>query len=328
MKQRQMGAGGPLVGEIGLGAMSFGGIFGPTDKATSLRTLDKALDEGVTHIDTALIYGPHTSELIIGEWLKNNPGHRQKIHLATKGGIQGQPRAVINSAEFLRECLESSLTRLGLETVDLYYIHRRDHLIPIEEVTQTLVKFKDEGKIKAFGFSEISPASLERASAIHPVAAVQNEFSLWTRQPELGMIEACKRHGTTLVAFSPLARGALADRVLDPKDLPATDWRLAIPRFMPDNWPANAKRIEAFRKFAKSRGWTTEALALAWILTRGDNIIPIPGTRTPENLARNAAASKITLSADDLAEINRLLPAGWAHGYRYNDTQQAAVEQY
>ncbi len=328
MKQRKLGAAGPLVGEIGLGAMSFGGIFGGTNADESHRTLDKALDLGVTHIDTALIYGPHVSEEVIGTYLRKNPAARKQFVIATKGGIQPNPRCVINSGKFLRECLDGSLQRLGVDAIDLYYIHRREQAIPIEEVTGTLQSFIEQGKIKAFGFSEISPASLERASAIHPVAAVQNEYSLWTRLPELGLIDACKRLGTTLVAFSPLARGALADTSFNPASLPPNDWRRAIPRMSDVNWPSNAKRIEGFRHFAQSRGWTTEALALAWVLSRAPHIIPIPGTRSPEHLARDAAASGVTLTPEDLAEIERLLPAGFAHGARYSDEQQRSAEQY
>ncbi len=328
MKQREIGKGGPKVGEVGFGAMSFGGIFGQTDKATSFAAMNAAVETGTTHIDTALIYGPHTSELVIGEWLRDNPGAREKLHIATKGGIQINPRSFNNNAAFMRECLEGSLTRLGVDCVDLYYVHRRDQTVPIEDITHTLAGFIKEGKIKAFGYSEISPASLERASAVHHVAAVQNEYSLWSRQPELGMIEACEKHGTTLVAFSPLARGALADKEFDPKSLEASDWRKQMPRIQDENWPRNAPRIAAFRKFANARGWTTEALALAWVLSRAPHIVPIPGTRTPEHLKRNAAASAIKLSKDDLAEINRLLPAGWAHGHRYSEAQQNGVENY
>jgi aryl-alcohol dehydrogenase-like predicted oxidoreductase len=328
MNQRQIGKGGPLVGEVGFGAMSFGGIFGPADKATSFATLNAALETGTTHIDTALIYGPHISEEVIGEWLRANPGARQKLHIATKGGIQINPRSFNNNAAFMRECLEGSLKRLGVDCIDLYYVHRRDQSVPIEDITQTLASFIKDGKIKALGYSEIAPTTLERASKVHHVAAVQNEYSLWSRQPELGLIAACERHGTTLVAFSPLARGALADKVFDPKAIGENDWRRQMPRITDENWLRNAPRIAAFRKFANERGWTTEALALAWVLSRGKNIVPIPGTRTPEHLKRNAAASAIKLTAEDLAEINRLLPAGWAHGHRYSDQQQGGVEQY
>ena len=207
MKQRRIGQDGPLVGEVGFGAMSFAGFFGPTDMETSHRTLARALDLGVTHIDTALIYGPYVSEDFIGDFLRKNPAARKQFSIATKGGIVPNPRKFDNSPAFLRECLDGSLKRLGVDHVDLYYVHRRDQTIPIEDVTGTLVAFKNEGKIGGFGFSEISPSSLERAASVHPVAAVQSEYSLWSRQPELGMLQACKRLGTTFVAFSPVARG-------------------------------------------------------------------------------------------------------------------------
>lgn len=328
MKQRRLGKDGPMVGEIGLGAMSFAGAWGPTDEATSHRTLDKALALGVTHIDTALIYGPHTSETIIGNYLKKSAEGRKRFSIATKGGIQPEPRATINDAKFLRSCLEGSLKRLGVEHVDLYYIHRRDWSVPIEEVMHTLVSFKSEGKIGGIGFSEISPASLERAVKVHPVRAVQSEYSLWTRLPELGMLQACKKHGVAFVAFSPVARGVLTDAPPDPAQFPANDFRKAMPRFTEPNFSMNMDKIASFRDFATSRGWRTSTLANAWLLHQGEHIIPIPGTRTPEHLAEDAAASDIHLSTDDLATIETLLPVGFAHGNRYSDAQQAASELY
>ena len=328
MKQRRLGQNGPLVGEVGFGAMSFAGFFGPADMTTSHRTLDRALELGVTHLDTALVYGPYVSEDWIGDYLRKNPAARTRFSIATKGGINPSPRKFDNSQAFLRECLESSLGRLGVDHVDLYYIHRRDHSIPIEDVVGYLVDFIEEGKIGGIGFSEISPSSLERAAKIHPVAAVQSEYSLWSRQPELGMIQACKRLGTTFVAFSPVARGVLADVDLNPPGFADTDFRKSNPRFVEPNFSRNVERIAAFKAFAKARGWTTTALALAWLLRQGDHILPIPGTRTPEHLAENAGASAITLTGDDLGEIGRLLPPGFAHGHRYSDQQLSGVEQY
>jgi aryl-alcohol dehydrogenase-like predicted oxidoreductase len=328
MQQRRLGRQGPLVGEVGFGAMSFGGFFGATDKATSHRTLDKALEQGVTHLDTALIYGPYTSEEYIGEYLRTNPTARNRFIIATKGGIHTSPRRFDNSPAFLRECLESSLKRLGVDHVALYYVHRREHAIPIEDVTGTLADLVREGKIGGFGYSEISPASLERASMVHPVAAVQNEYSLWSRQPELGVIQACKRLGTTFVAFSPVARGMLTDVILDPTSFADSDFRKKNPRFEEPNFSVNQQRIGAFRAFARSRGWPTAALATAWVLKQGDHIIPIPGTRTPEHLDELCMASRITLSDVDMAEIDRLLPPGFAHGHRYSDQQQNGIEQY
>lgn len=328
MKQRQMGRGGPLVGEVGFGAMSIIGAFGPTDEATAMRALGSLLDLGVTHIDTALIYGPHTSELTIGKFLRENPGARQRFTIATKGGFRINPRGISNERGFLRECLESSLQRLGVDHVDLYYIHRRDQSIPIEDVTGTLAEFVKEGKIGGIGYSEISPASLERAAAVHPIAAVQSEYSLWSRLPELGMLQACQRLGTAFVAFSPVARGVLSDVTLDPAKFPDDDFRKPMPRFQSGAFERNMKRVEAFRAFAASRGWRTSALAIAWVLHQGPHIIPIPGTRTAEHMAMDAAAADIHLSTDDLAEINRILPPGWAEGNRYSVAQQESSELY
>ncbi len=328
MKQRQLGKNGPMVGEIGLGAMSFANFLGPTDKPTSHRTLDKALDLGITHIDTALIYGPNISEDFIGEYLEKNPSARKRFSIATKGGIVPDPRKIDNSPAFMRECLEGSLKRLKVDSVDLYYVHRRDHTIPIEDVTGTLVRFKDEGKIRGIGFSEISPASLQRASSVHHIAAVQNEYSLWTRLPELGMLQACKKLGTAFVAFSPLARGVLSERIIDPAILPDSDFRKKIPRWVEPNWSFNLKMLNAFRAFAKSHGWTAQALALAWVLHQHDHIIPIPGTRTADNLTEDAAASNITLPPQDITEIETIIPLGSVHGNRYTPEQQGSAEQY
>ena len=328
MKQRRLGQDGPLVGEVGLGAMSFGGFFGPTDMATSHRTLDRALDLGVTHIDTALIYGPYTSEDYIGEYLRKNPAAKSRFAIATKGGVNPNPRKFDNSPEFLRECVEGSLQRLGVDHVALYYVHRRDHSVPIEDVMGCLADLKCQGKIGGIGFSEISPSSLERAAKVQQVMAVQSEYSLWSRQPELGMIQACKRLGTAFVAFSPVARGVLTDVALDPPSFADTDFRKKNPRFVEPNWSRNLEAIAPFKALAKSRGLPTAALAVAWVLRQGDHIIPIPGTRTPEHLAELGVAAGIELSADDMREIDRILPPGFAHGHRYSEQQINGTEQY
>jgi aryl-alcohol dehydrogenase-like predicted oxidoreductase len=328
MKQRRLGKEGPLVGEVGFGAMSISGAFGPTDDEAGHRVLSRALELGVTHIDTALIYGPHRSEEIIGDFLRKNPSAKQKLVIATKGAFKVEPRGISNEAGFLRESLESSLRRLGVDHIPLYYIHRREQAIPIEDVMGTLVRFKQEGKIGGIGFSEISPASFERAAKVHPVMAVQSEYSLWSRLPELGMIQATKRHGAALVAFSPVARGVFSDVVLDPASLPDGDFRKGMPRFQPHVFTRNMEKVKAFKAFARAKGWTPAALALAWVLARGEHIIPIPGTRTAEHLAENAGASDIHLSADDLSAIEAILPPGWAEGNRYSDEQQKSSELY
>jgi aryl-alcohol dehydrogenase-like predicted oxidoreductase len=328
MKQRRLGRDGPLVDEVGFGAMSIAGAFGPTDPDTSRKALDLVFAQDHPHIDTALIYGPYISETLIGEHLKKHPAAKNKVSIATKGGIVPTPRGVDNSAAFMRECLEGSLKRLGVDHVDLYYVHRRDHAIPIEDVMETMVAFKREGKIGGIGLSEIAPSTLERAAKVHHVAAVQNEYSLWTRLPELGLIQACKRLGTTLVAFSPVARGVLTDVGVAPSKMPDTEWRKSMPRFLEPNFSYNMEYIERFKTYARSKGWTPAALANAWVLHQGEHIIPIPGTRTAEHHAENLKASEISLSAKDLADIEAVLPIGFAHGNRYSVEQQGSAEQY
>ncbi|MFK7903433.1 MAG: aldo/keto reductase [Nitratireductor sp.] len=325
MQQRSLYKNGPKVGSIGLGAMSIGGFFGATDKQTSLKMLEKCVDLNVTHVDTALIYGPYISETVIGEFLKGRPN---PFHIATKGGIIPSGRGIDNSEAYLRECLEGSFERLGVDYVDLYYIHRREQDIPIEDVMTTLLKFKEEGKIGGIGFSEISPASLKRASKIGHVDAVQSEYSLWTRLPELGMLQTCAKLETTFVPFSPVARGMITDKGVDPSTFTEIDFRRSVPRFMEPNYSANVEIINQFKAYAKDNGHTSQALALAWVLHQDENCIPIPGTRTAEHLEELVAGASIKLSATQLAEIEEILPVGFAHGNRYSDAQQKPTEVY
>lgn len=326
MQQRTLGTDGPKVGAIALGCMSFAGFYGAATVEESHKTLARALELGVTHLDTAKIYGEGVSEEIIGSFIKNHPN---RFTIATKGGIRrDSARPFDNSPEYLRECLEGSLKRLGVEHVALYYVHRRDQSMPIEDVMETLVRFKNEGKIGAIGFSEIAPSTLERASAIHPVAAVQSEYSLWTRLPELGMIEACKRHGAAFVPFSPLARGMFSSVEPDPTTFGDRDLRATNPRFQEPNFTANLKRINRFKAYAFEKGLTPASLALAWVLHRGDHLIPIPGTRSIAHLEDNADAASTTLTTSEIAEIESILPAGFAHGDRYSDAQMNGVERY
>mgnify|MGYP001148985568 CR=1 FL=1 len=326
MQQRKLGADGPLVGAIALGCMSFGGSYGETDEAESHRTLARALELGVTHLDTSNIYGNGRAEEVIGSFLKGKKGN---FRIATKAGIEvGPPRGFDNSPQYLRECLEGSLRRLGLDHVDLFYIHRRDQSIPIEDVVGTLVRFKEEGKIGGIGFSEISPASLERATAVHPVMAVQNEYSLWTRLPELGLVQACARHGTALVAFSPLGRGMLADVLPDPARFHEKDFRRRNPRFNEPNFGFNREKIARFSTYAQGRGNSPSSLALAWVLARAPHIIPIPGTRSPKHLEQDAAGADIVLTQKDIEDIEAILPVGFAHGARYSDQQNIGPEGY
>lgn len=326
MKHRQLGAGGPMVSAIGFGCLSFGGIFGPTTDEDSLRAMDAAWDHGITYFDTANIYGMGVSETLIGQWLKSR-GHRP--HIATKAAFVTTPtRRVDNSEAHLRAELEGSLRRLGTDHVSLFYIHRHEKTRPIEEVAETLGRLIDEGKIGGYGLSEVAPYTLRRAHAVRPCTAVQNEYSLMTRQPELGMIQACAELGTAFVPFSPLARGSLGTEMLDPTILPPTEFRAQIPRFQPENWPFNQPKLAAFHAYAADRGLTPPALALAWVLDQGSHIIPIPGSRYAHHIADWAHASDITLTDEDRRMIARLLPVGWAYGDRYNDDQARTVERY
>lgn len=321
MQKRNLGC--RQVGAIGLGAMSFGGIFGATDEAESLATLDAAWEAGITHFDTANIYGHGISERVIGSWLRTR-GHHPAI--ATKASIvDGPPRRFDNSEPHLRTELEASLKRLGRDHVELFYIHRREAERPLEEVVGTLSRLIEEGKIGGYGLSEIAPATLRAAHAIHPVTAVQNEYSLWSRQPELGLIRACADLGVSFVAFSPLARGMLGDR---PLPRPTDGFRGMNPRFTGANFAANTALIDGFRAFCRARGWTTPTAALAWVLHQGEHVIPIPGTRSARHLADWQGGDAIRLTPEDLAEIDRLLPPGFAHGDRYADHQLHGVERY
>jgi aryl-alcohol dehydrogenase-like predicted oxidoreductase len=323
MKTRKLGSSGPLVSEIGFGAMSFAGFFGATDEATSLTCLDAMLDAGITFVDTANIYGMGVSETIVGKWLATR---KPLITLATKASVvNGPPRRIDNSEAHLRTELDASLKRLNRDHVELFYIHRREHARPLEEVIGTLSRLIEEGKIGGYGMSEGSPDTLLRAHAIHPCTAAQNEYSLWTRQPELGLIQACKALGVAFVPFSPLARGMLGDR---PLAQPSDPFRGSNPRFTEPNFSYNTNKINAFRSFCAARGWSTPATALAWVLAKGDHLIPIPGTRSATHVRQCADGSAIILTPEDQAQIDAILPPGFAAGDRYGDHQLLAIERY
>lgn len=329
MRKRALGKDGPQVSAIGLGCWSFAGSYGPTDEAESHATLARALDIGIDFLDTANVYGNGLSETVIGSFIKDHP---DRFTIATKAGIRRDletgERYFDNSPEHLRESLEASLRRLGVEHVALYYIHRRDGSRPVEDVMETLVRFREEGKIGGIGFSEIAPSTLRRANAVHPVMAVQSEYSLWTRQPELGVIQACRETGAAFVPFCPLGRGILTADTPDPATFGKGDFRTSNPRFIEPNLSCNIESVEPFRQFAAGRGTTPAALAIAWILHQGQHLLPIPGTRSAAHLEDDASAAALDLSADDLAEIGRILPCGFAHGDRYSDVQNVGVERY
>lgn len=325
MQKRELGANGPMVSAIGLGCMSFAGVFGPTTEAESFACLDAALEAGIDFLDTANIYGMGVSETVIGRWLASR---KPEVVIATKAAIvNSTPRGFDNSEAHLRAELEGSLRRLGREHVELFYIHRRDIRIPVEEVAGTLARLTQEGKIGGYGLSEVAPSTLRRAHAVHPCRAVQNEYSLWTRLPELGLIRACKELGVAFVPFSPVARGMLGDTALR-LDQVQDGFRASNPRFMEPNFSANIAILDGFRAFARARGMPTAQLALAWVLAQGDHLIPIPGTRSAAHLAEWAGAADLVLTPEDFAEIDRLLPPGFAHGDRYSDDQIRGVERY
>lgn len=332
MQQRTFSKAGPRVGAMGFGAMSFGGFYGEADDAESQLALAMALETGTTHWDTSDVYGFGRSETMIGQFFKDNPGSRSKVHLATKGGIKRPPgsteRVFDNSPEYLRGTLEASLKRLGVEYVDCYYVHRREHARDVEEVAATMATFIKEGKIRGYGLSEVAPWTVKRAHAVHPVTAVQNEYSLWTRLPELGLLQTCRDLGIAFVAFSPVARGVFAGTVKAGTEFGKFDFRRGNPRFTEPNFSRNLEQMQPFFSFARARVVTPAQVSLAWILTRGDHIIPIPGTRYASRVKENAGAAALELSAADLAELDRILPIGFAHGARYSDFQQIGSELY
>lgn len=329
MKQRQLRQDGKRVSEVGLGCWSFGGSYGPTTEAESHRTLSAAHDLGVDFLDTANVYGMGVSESMIGSFLK---GDSSRFTIATKAGIWRDPdtgkRGFNNKADYLRKELEASLSRLGLDHVDLYYIHRRDQDVPVEELMETLLGFKKDGKIGGIGFSEISPATLRRATAIGPVDAVQSEYSLWTRQPELGMIQTCAELGVAFVPFSPLGRGMLTSVAPDPTTFQEGHFRTGTPRFTEPNFSHNLRHIRAFRDLASDLSTSPATLAIAWCLAKGGHLLPIPGTRTAEHLAECAAGSDFPMTAEIMARIDGILPVGWAYGDRYTHDQRVGVEGY
>lgn len=332
MKHRSFGRNGPLIHPVGIGAMSFSNFYGPTNEQASHAILDAAVEAGVNHIDTANVYGMGTSETVIGTYLKANPSAKDHFHIATKGAITRNPNGagniIDNSAAHLEAELEGSLKRLGVEAVDLFYVHRRDAAVPIEDVTETLAGLVRSGKAKAIGFSEIAPTSLRRAHAVHPVAAVQSEYSLSTRFPDLGLVQTCEELGVAMVAFSPVGRSFLTDTPLSyaaAQDLP---FLAGNPRFMEPNYSANIAAVAPFQALAVQMGMSTAGLAIAWLLSRGEHVIPIPGTRSLAHFGQLLEAATRPLSDADLQAIDDVLPVGWAHGDRYSAAQWGGPEKY
>lgn len=326
MRTRKLGADGPEVGAVALGTMNFVGAYAPGDPEEALRCMARCLDLGINHFDTSNVYGAGRAEKLLSGFLKDR---RDQVVLASKVGItREKERPFNNEPDYLRDCLEASLKRLGVDHIDLYYIHRRDPSVPIEEVIGQMARFRDEGKIGAIGLSEVAPATLERAAAVGPIAAVQSEYSLWTRLPELGLVQACARHGAALVAFSALGRGVLTEAPPKLEDLHEGDLRLGMPRFSAENYPRNMEKIARFADYAREIGHSPEAVAIAWLLARAPHVIALPGSRSSAHMEANAKGAALVLTAAQLAEIEALLPVGFAHGARYNRGQSRGPEGY
>jgi len=315
MRMRVIGA--KAVAEIGLGCMCLSHAYGvPPGPREARRVLQRAVDLGITHFDTAALYGFGANESLLGEALA---GCRSRIHLATKCGMTGVEgkRVIDGRPETLRRTCHESLARLRTDVIDLWYLHRWDKSIPIEDSVGTMVEMIAAGHVRAIGLSEVSVATLRRASAVHPVSAVQNEYSLWTRNPELGLLDACRELGTTLVAFAPLGRGFFADAVDDPTLFAPRDIRRSMPRFQPPHFDANRQLLAACRALAREAGCTPAQLALAWLLQKSPDVVPIPGTTSVMHLEENWAATGRRLDAGLVARLEALINPRTVSGARY-----------
>ena len=330
MKMTTLGQNGPVTSQFGIGAMSFAGLYGNATETESHAILDACVETGVTHIDTSNVYGMGQSETLIGSWLASRDGARDKVTIATKAGISSRDGARFfdNSPEHLESELDGSLKRLGTDHVDLFYVHRRQASRPIEEVAGTLGALVAKGKIRTIGFSEIAPSSLRRATTEHHVAAVQSEYSLSTRAPELGLVQTCAELGTALVAFSPVGRSLLTDAPFDQARIDGIPFLKNNERFKEPNFAANLVANAKFCKLAADMNISAAGLAIAWLMAQGDHVIPIPGTKSLAHFAELLQGTERVLATDDLSVIERVLPVGWAYGDRYNADQWDGPERY
>lgn len=326
MPKRKLGRQGLEVSALGLGCMGMSEFYGPSDEAESIATIHRAIELGITFLDTADMYGPFKNELLLGRAIK---GRRERVVLATKFGNMRGPDGsflgVNGRPEYVRTSCVGSLERLGVDTIDLYYQHRVDRSVPIEDTVGAMAELVREGKVRYLGLSEASPATIRRAYKVHPITALQTEYSLWSRDPEEEILPTCRELGIGFVAYSPLGRGFLSGRFRKPEDLPLDDFRRFHPRFQAENFQKNLDLVSRVEEIAREKGCTPSQLALAWLLALGQDIVPIPGTKHRSFLEENIRAIEITLTPSDLARIAQVAPKGVAAGNRYTDAGMATV---
>jgi aryl-alcohol dehydrogenase-like predicted oxidoreductase len=327
VKERRLGRNGPAVSALGLGCMGMSDFYAGRDDAESLATLERALELGVTFYDTADMYGPYTNEELVGRFLK---GKRDRVVLATKFGIVRDPanpqvRGINGRPDYVRSSCDGSLKRLGVETIDLYYLHRVDPGTPIEETVGAMAGLVEAGKVRFLGLSEVGPQILRRAHGVHLITAVQSEYSLWSRDPEDGILDACRELGVGFVPYSPLGRGFLTGQIQRFEDLEPDDYRRSSPRFQGENFQKNLDLVAKINEIARSKGCTPAQLALAWVLAQGEDLVPIPGTKRRKYLEENLGALDVTLTADDLKRIDEIAPKGVAAGPRYSEAMMASI---